>query len=490
MSATVGVWWNDRSIRAKGIALVLAPLLVLLVLAPLLLITMHASDRASAIEEHAIQTELAAGRALQDLLEAETNVRGFLLTGDGDLLLAYREARARTALDQAELLRLESNGDAQAEVQVLQEALDSRFAHLEGMVAVGFLRAWQVERGQQLTQAVRDGIQAIVTKEQGEYALSRSEHHATERLAALAVAIAIPVGAVLGLVLVVAFSRGIVRRVERNTVNAERLTIGQELLPPPEGGDEIGRSGRALVVAAAELTATQTDLARSNAELEQFAYVASHDLQEPLRMIAGHLQVLELDLEETLAEETAESLHFAVDGAKRTQTMINDLLTYSRIGTRSEGFGLVDLEAPLDDALQNLGVALRESEGSVTHGDLPVVEVDPRQLTQVFQNLVGNALKYRADEPPLVHVGAERRNGEWVVSVTDNGIGIPPEQSERIFKIFQRLHTRDQYEGTGIGLAVCRRIVERHHGRIWVESGSGRGSIFRFTLPATSGGKA
>jgi PAS domain S-box-containing protein len=228
------------------------------------------------------------------------------------------------------------------------------------------------------------------------------------------------------------------------------------------------------------------DLERSNEELERFAYVASHDLQEPLRMVASHVQLLAGDLEGTLGPEQEESMAFAVDGAKRMQQLINDLLTYSRVGRRGKPFVPSPMDEVLRTALQNLEVAVREQDATVTSTDLPVLNGDGGQLIQLLQNLIANGIKFHGDEPPRVHVSAERTDGAWTFTVQDNGIGVPEEHVDRVFQIFQRLHSRSEYEGTGIGLAVCRRIVERHGGRIWVEPAQPHGSRFRFTIPVTA----
>jgi len=232
------------------------------------------------------------------------------------------------------------------------------------------------------------------------------------------------------------------------------------------------------------LRATAADLARSNAELEQFAYVASHDLQEPLRMVASYTQLLARRYQGKLDEDADEFIGFAVDGARRMQELINDLLTYSRVGTRALQLETVDSNQLVDQVVGDLAAAVHDSNANVIRDDLPIVPGDPTQLRQLFQNLIANGIKFhRPDEAPRVHVSATREHGTWTFSVSDNGIGIEPQYQQRIFALFQRLHTRADYPGTGIGLAICKKIVERHGGQISVESQPGHGTTFRFTLP-------
>jgi light-regulated signal transduction histidine kinase (bacteriophytochrome) len=225
-------------------------------------------------------------------------------------------------------------------------------------------------------------------------------------------------------------------------------------------------------------------LARSNEELERFAYVASHDLQEPLRMVASFTQLLAKRYSGRLDETADRYIDYAVDGAKRMQELIADLLAYSRVNSKELALRQTDCGEVILEAMRNLQVAIEESGASVDWDPLPALWADQGQLIHLFQNLLGNAIKFRKkEECPRIHVSAVDSGGEWVISVQDNGIGIDTRQAERIFQIFQRLHTRAEYPGTGIGLAVCQKVVERLGGKLWVESELGVGSTFRFTIP-------
>jgi PAS domain S-box-containing protein len=252
--------------------------------------------------------------------------------------------------------------------------------------------------------------------------------------------------------------------------------------------DETGRVVEILAVGVdiTERKKMENELRRSNSELEQFAYVASHDLQEPLRAMSGMVQLLEQRYRGQLDARADEYIEHAVEAANRMQTLINDLLTYSRVERRGRPFGPVDAAACVQVALRDLEVTIQESGARVTLDRLPTVMADASQLTQLFQNLIGNAIKFRGKREPLIHISATALETAWQFSVRDNGIGIEPQYFERIFLIFQRLHTRREYPGTGIGLSLCKKIVERHGGRIWVESEFGEGSTFHFTIPIRS----
>jgi PAS domain S-box-containing protein len=231
-----------------------------------------------------------------------------------------------------------------------------------------------------------------------------------------------------------------------------------------------------------DLEKRAAELKASNSELERFAYVASHDLQEPLRMVSSFLSLLQKKLGDDLDEASKKYVHFAIDGAERMKALIQDLLHYSRLGSSNELFSTVDLDDVLKNILRIYYNTIKEVNATVNVSALPMVIGNKTQLSQLFQNLLGNALKYRSDKRPIIDVKCQQLEGEWLFTVKDNGIGIGPKFFDKIFVIFQRLHNKNQYSGTGIGLAVCKKIVERHGGKIWVESSVDQGSTFHFTL--------
>lgn len=252
------------------------------------------------------------------------------------------------------------------------------------------------------------------------------------------------------------------------------------LLQRRSAKEALQRSKDELELRVQERTA---DLNRSNKELAQFAYIASHDLQEPLRMIASYTQLLSERYANKLDDDAKEFIAYAVDGAHRMQALINDLLGFSRLGTRRKPFAPVDCEKVFAHVVGNLELATKESAAVVTHERLPTIIGDDQQLVQLFQNLIGNAIKFRGADSPRVHVSAVMQGKEWIFRVRDNGIGIDPQYFDQIFVIFQRLHSRTEYPGTGIGLAISKKVVELHGGRIWVESEPGKGSTFCFSIP-------
>lgn len=289
----------------------------------------------------------------------------------------------------------------------------------------------------------------------------------------------------------------------KRTGDAKIIGIGREVVGRRKDGEvfpiylavnEMSVSGRTMYagivrdisekkIAEKKLEQANKELERSNMELEQFAYVASHDLQEPLRMITSFAQLLENRYKDQIGEDGLEFIDFIVSGADRMKVLIHDLLTYSRLNSRAKPFQTVECSAALADVILDLKLFIQENHAQVNFYSLPAVKADPVQMRQLFHNLIKNGVKFHRDEPPVVNVTAKSNGSDWVFSVQDNGIGIETKYFERIFTIFQRLHSRGEYTGNGIGLALCKKIVERHGGKIWVESLPGKGSKFLFTIP-------
>jgi len=263
----------------------------------------------------------------------------------------------------------------------------------------------------------------------------------------------------------------------------EEINLLEELVGDISFGLLTIRLSDAKSKAGEKLEKTMDELKRSNRELEQFAYVASHDLQEPLRMVASFTQLLEKQYKDKLDETAVEYINFAVDGAKRMQLLINDLLAYSRVTRKSTEFETVNLEKVLNEVLFNLEIVTEKNQTIIIRESLPEIQADYRQMVQLFQNLIGNALKYRRNATPEICISVQKEDDHWLFSVEDNGIGMESQYFEQVFQIFRRLHTQDEHEGTGIGLAITKRIIEHHGGRIWIESEPSKGSTFYFTIP-------
>ncbi|MCW2497842.1 ATP-binding protein [Jatrophihabitans sp.] len=443
---------------------------------------------------------------LSDLVNQETGIRGYALSGVSSFLQPYDQYRTQETADEAQLRRLIGNRS-------------NLIADVDAFAAAA--KTWRTDIAAPFIERVREHDPDVATAVAGLEAKHRFDairgraarltadltavrHQAGVDRRNAAVYVWTTLGVTAGLILVVFYAvwrglrRSVLDPIERLAQQTRQVAGGdtqQHIVPfgPPEiaalGADVDAMRSRIVddldVVERArlDLLARTGELARSNADLEQFAYVASHDLSEPLRKVANFCQLLERQYGPQLDPKARQYIDFAVDGAKRMQVLINDLLAFSRVGRTTEDFAPVELAQALRRALANLDAAIAESGAVVEHGELPTVRGDSTLLVALLQNLVGNAIKYRSAEPPRVQVVAELADGVWTVSVSDNGIGIEPQYAERIFAIFQRLHLRDEYGGTGIGLALCRKIVEFHGGRIWLADHDGPGATLSFTIP-------
>jgi signal transduction histidine kinase len=439
------------------------------------------------------------------LINEETGVRGYLVTATPDFLAPYHSG-------------LKSEAAAYANLYARRDAIGTGVIAEVGLVHAAS-RAWRREfvdptlthrnrrggsvaaavKGKRLFDSVRISLSRLYAALNREDLQTRDQlNRAAETLQILLILAAVLIlGGILSAGVVL--RRTITRPLARLGSEARRVAGGEFTRPlaVADGPREITEVGAEIDAMreriVTELAAVETarmqleeqalELRRSNAELEQFAYVASHDLQEPLRKVASFCQALQARYGGQLDERADQYIEFAVDGAKRMQSLVSDLLAFSRVGQGGRERELVDLDDALATAKLSLEESIESAGGRVIADALPSVHGDRSQLTSLFQNLIANAIKFHGSEPPVVHIGADRRNGELELSVSDNGIGIEREYAERIFLIFQRLHARDAYEGSGIGLAMCRKIVEYHGGRIWLDTDYARGACFRLTLP-------
>jgi signal transduction histidine kinase len=462
-------------------------------------------------EQLADRLDPAAVEALRlnnALVNEETGVRGYVLAGDESFLAPYRTGRIEEQRAAQALRELVSDpsldaiaGDLAA-VERRATAWRNRYANptiarvrAAGAGAVG---SAGIDRGRRLFEGVRRALERqevglAAARAKGREDLADSATFLSYAFGAIAVLIATALITTLVLLRrTVTLPLGVlgrrVRRVARGDYDTQIEGSGpRDIADLADDVDtmrqQIVEELSALREAHEQLDAQTRDLERSNAELEQFAYVASHDLQEPLRKVASFCQLLEQRYRGQLDERADQYIDFAVDGAKRMQQLINDLLAFSRVGRTSGDFATVDLDDVARRVLDDLDTLRVETGATVVVDELPTVNGEATLLAVVLRNLIGNAIKFRSEASPEIRVTALRQEDEWLISCSDNGIGIGPEYAERVFVIFQRLHPKDEYPGTGIGLAMCRKIVEHHGGRIWLDADAGPGTTFRFTLP-------
>jgi signal transduction histidine kinase len=444
------------------------------------------------------------------MVDQESGVRGFALIGDPASLEPYRRGRQAAAAARERLDELVGDRPAVSrELETVDERVEAwETGYADPVVAAGGSASPQAAalaaEGMALFDELRAAVDDVDAELNGVRADAIDDLDAAARRVTAAMVVQVVGLLTSGALMVAALARGVVGPIERLGEDARLVAAGDlhhtvrgERSPDLRrlGADVDGMRLR-ILGEVDQLNAASADLARSNADLEQFAYVASHDLQEPLRKVSGFCQLLQMRYADQLDERAQEYIRFAVDGAKRMQDLINDLLTFSRVGRTAESFGQVDLDAVARDVVEVLRPAIEESQATVTVGDLPEVTGDRRLLAATLQNLITNALKFRSEEPPEVSVTATLADGagdgsagngsEWVIAVADNGIGIDPDYGEQIFTIFKRLHHRTEYAGTGIGLALAKKIVEFHGGRIWLDPAPPPGATFKIALPATA----
>ena len=419
--------------------------------------------------EHTREVQAAISALLVDLSNAETARRGFTLMGDpGYLTQIDQAALASKDLVQQIGLLTKDNPAQQQNVRALENLVNQR-AELLGRTeqlgrtgGVDAVRAAEREGGLSVSVELQ-GVASKMAEE--EERLWKVRRLATDRLGWEENAFFIAGSAATILLLIWAYRMMQQYARERDRAESEVIRANHEL--------------------EAKVRARTEDLERSNHDLQQFAYVASHDLQEPLRMIVSYVGLLGQNLQGKLDEEAAKYMGFAADGAKRMQALISDLLAYTRSDTQNLTLVRTPLETVVNQARYNLLESIRESDAEISAGPLPQVDIDVLKMGLVFQNLISNAIKFRKPgEKPHIHIAAEEADGEWRIWVRDEGIGFSPKYAEKIFIVFQRLHGARQYPGTGIGLAICKRIIEGHGGRIWAESNPNAGATFFFTLPA------
>ncbi len=492
--------------RRLGVTYVIAATLLLVIAGTVAWSLVRLEDAIHTRSDELAPALLSSTQLVSSLVDQETGMRGYLLQGSEDYLAPFNNGRRQEQTYLTDLRqRLAGRPGLLAKVTTLDErtrAWHTDYADpaLAAVRSRGTAAAKQVPlaRGKVLFDQVRAASDDLGTALRAQTAIAR--HNVTSATRFLVTALSIGAAVLIALFTAIAWAlrTWVTRPIERIGRDARTVASGEldhivEPTGPPDlvalaadvesmrrqlhGELGVAQSARSAVEAQAEA------LKRSNRDLEQFAYVASHDLQEPLRKVASFCQLLERRYGDKLDERGTQYIAFAVDGAKRMQQLINDLLAFSRVGRTTENFVEVPLADLFGRATTTLSLTIESLHGEVTADELPVVRGDPVLLTQLLTNLIGNALKFHSDELPRVHLAVTEQPEHWEFALRDNGIGIDAEYAEKIFVIFQRLHGREAYEGTGIGLALCRKILEFHGGRIWLDVGAHPGTTFRFTLP-------
>ena len=515
--STASVDVGRRSARAPGISLarrlviafVVFGILVAAVIATGVVAYVNQNQQRHLVIDDVDQARVTAQRLLGDYIDEETGVRGYQLSHDTAFLQPYDQAISSVKTDtktlvsllahegiaeNAQLTAVEKAGAIWVAKVALPSVAATRVGNLQYQTSSALLRGKSFFDQLRKKFSILD--QTLLAQTQKSIAQVDHDQSVVVAIMVIAAAMLLIAAGVTWWAL-----RSWVPRPLASVGAAARLVADGDLghtvtlVGPPDlvdlAADVDAMRGRvvdevrSVEQARAELESTIVELERSNVELEQFAYVASHDLQEPLRKVVSFCQLLERRYKGQLDERADEYIAFAVDGASRMQVLINDLLAFSRVGRTTGSFEEVDLEKAYGQALRNLQSAIEDADADVSATPLPTVAGDPSLLTALIQNLVGNAVKFHGDAAPVVRIEAHRVGDEWTFAITDNGIGIEPRFVERVFLIFQRLHGRDLYAGTGIGLALCKKIVEFHGGRIWIDTEYASGTRICWTLPAS-----